>query len=81
MIRVVFDFETPTWTKWGVVVFAADEDSVAAAIREESGEGADVAIREQRQATDAEVALMERSKAWQLKWRQAAANGSAGRLL
>lgn len=79
MMRTVFDFQTPTWTKWGVVVFAADAADRDVQIRDITGPDADVTITEERQATAAEVAAHEKYQAWAARWLKAAKTGSAGR--
>jgi hypothetical protein len=79
MTKTVFDFSTPTWMKWGVVVYANDTADRDRQIAEIAGGSATVTITSERAASDAEVARYRAYRQWGEEWRAKAATGEAGR--
>ena len=78
MRRIVFDFRTPHWTKWGVIVFCEAVDREQQ-IADATGPKAVVEIVEDRDATPEEIAKHEVYQAWLNRWLAAAKTASAGR--
>jgi hypothetical protein len=79
MTRVVFDFRTPTWTKWGVVIFASDAADRDRQMRQIGGDSAVIEIADEREATPADLARYAEYQRWSQGWQAAAKTASAGR--
>lgn len=77
MRRVVFDVRSPTWTKFGVVVFVASDEDFAAYLVEQYPGGV-ATVTSDRPATAQELTRRAEYDAWQARWQDAARLGRAG---